>query len=99
MNKLKIMNYENTLVETDIDLDDLSKIEEIEITVRTGDEICDVLYADGRCASYDSADDRIQDFYDGSYILYSQREGINLLKKFAKRKNSYTILRDFWRCE
>ena len=99
MNKLKIMNYENTLVETDIDLDDLSQIQEIRITVITDDEICDILHTDGRRASYDSSDDRIQDFYDGSYILYSQREGINLLKKFAKRKNSYTILRDFWRCE
>lgn len=99
MNKLEIMNYMNVLVKTDIDLDDLSKIETIKITVLTGDEICDVWYTDGRCASYDSADDRIQDFYDGSYILYSQREGINLLEKFTKRKNSYTILWDAWRDE
>lgn len=92
MNKLEIMDYMNALVKTDIDLDDLSKIEEIKITVITGDEICDVLYTDGRRASYDSSDDRIQDFYDGCYILYSQREGINLLEKFTKRKNSCTIL-------
>lgn len=90
-NRLTIMDWNRKKVKTDVDLDRLSEICRIDIDVISGDEIATVIYKDGRRERYDSSDDRLIDYYDLSYCLYSEYERINNLTKFKKRKNSYDV--------
>ena len=91
MQKLVLLDFEDRQVETPVDLEDLENIKEIEIRVITGDEIAVVLYNSGYMKSYDSGRGRIEDFFDGSYMLYHCGVFVTDINKFLNRKNSYEI--------
>ena len=84
------MDYRNTEYDTGVSLDDLSGIDNIQITILSGDEIATVTYKDGDSDMFDSSVTRIMDFFDGSYTLYSN--SINRIEEFNKRKDSYGII-------
>lgn len=88
MKTLKIMDYNDQLVDTGLELN-LDKISKIEIEVISGDEVATVAFTDGKEKTYDSSNERVENIYDGNYILYSKAMGINLLDKWEKRKSSY----------
>ena len=88
MKTLKIMDYDNNVVDTGLELD-LDKILRIDIEVLSGDEVATVTFTDGKKKTYDSSDCRIMDFYDGEYTIYSKSEGINIIDKWEKRESSY----------
>ena len=93
MRPLELMNYRNERLNTDIDLDRLDEISDIHICVISGDEIATVFYNDKTTVTIDSDDltkcnPRIHDDYDGCYILYSAKMGINRLDEFEKRESS-----------
>lgn len=89
---LTIMDFADRKVETEIDLSRLDEIESIYIDVVSGDEIAIVYYKDGRTRSFDSAEGtRIVDFEDGSYLLYDCDMGINRIKEFERRDDSYDV--------
>ena len=97
MRPLELMNYRNERLNTDIDLDRLDEISDIHIFVISGDEIATVFYNDKTTVTIDSDDlternPRINDCYDGCYILYSAKMGINRLDEFERRESSD------WRC-
>lgn len=93
MKVLNLMNYRYNSYPIFIDMDNL---DEITITVISGDEIADILYLDGTSDQIDAADlandHRLMDFWDGSYIVYSVRRGINRMELFTNRENSYSML-------
>lgn len=72
-NLLEIMDYSNIKTKTTIDLNKLDEIFEIRILVITGDEICEVIYENGKRETFDSSDNRMSDFYDGDYVLYNKK--------------------------
>ena len=100
MKCLKLMTYSDKKVKTDIDIEKLSEIDFIEITVVSGDEIATVRYNDGRTVCIDSIilDDnfRLMSFYDGSYYLYDSKNNINHIDEFEKRKSSYDMGKFMW---
>lgn len=83
---MKIYNYENKAVEISIDF---NKVDEITVTILSGDEVLDILYLDGSSEQFDSSNDRITNYFDGTYIPYSVRRGINFLDKWIERTDSY----------
>lgn len=86
---LMLMNYENRLFDTGIELSRLGEdVLSVFITVLSGDEIATVIFEDGHEEEFDSSEDRIMDSYDGSYCLY-QKGVINKLDKFLGRGSSY----------
>lgn len=92
MSKLAIMDCEGICTDTPVDLADLSEIEEIWIKVISGDETCVVFYASGCKGVFDAPNARLVSFYDGAYILYSHEKGINRIKEFERRKDTYEML-------
>ena len=90
-----LMNYLYTSYPVEIELD---KVDEITITVISGDEIMDILYINGSSDNIDAAelakDRRVMPFYDGSYILYSRRCGVDRIKRFMERKDSYEMFEE-----
>lgn len=72
-NLLEIMDYSNIKTKTTINLNKLDEIFEIRILVITGDEICEVIYENGKRETFDSSDNRMCDFYDGDYVLYNKK--------------------------
>lgn len=92
MKVLELMDFTNTKHETDIDLDELDKIDSITISVISGDEIATITYKNGETVSIDAdilADGkRFHDDYDGTYILYSSGS-VNRLDEFEKRSDTY----------
>lgn len=91
MGKLILMDYAGRKVETDFDLSDenLNKVLRIDIEVITGDEIATIIFKDGTKKTYDSATDRMGDFYDGEYCLFNSEKDINLIGLFNSRKKTY----------
>ncbi len=86
---LMLMDYRRRLVDTGIELSRLGEdIEEIFISVLTGDEIATVTFADGHEETFDSSNGRLNDFYDGCYILY-EKGRVNQIGKFLGRSSSY----------
>lgn len=86
---LMLMNYDDRLFDTGIELSRLGEdVLSVFIIVLSGDEIATVLFEDGHEEKFDSSEDRIADFYDGSYCLY-QKGSINRLDKFLGRGSSY----------
>ena len=81
-----ILDYDNKCTNLPIDL---SKVDEITITILTGDEVIDILYLDGSSDHYDSNNERMTSCYDGSYIPYSIRRGIDCYDAWLERKDSY----------
>lgn len=90
MNKyLEIMDYANEKTKTNIDINKLEDILRIDIEVITGDEICTVIYKNGEKDKFDSSKNRMANYFDCEYCLYSNEE--NHIDEFLKRKNSYDI--------
>lgn len=89
MTKLELMNYKgDTVVIEDVDLDKLDDIFMIIIRVVTGDEIAEIIYADGEYGLCDPfASSRSADFDDGGYVLYSSK--YNRIDNFKKRNSTY----------
>ncbi len=81
-----ILDYKNECMNLPIDLD---KVDEITITILSGDEVIDILYLDGSSDHYDSNNERITSYYDGSYIPYSIRKGIDYYEVWLERKDSH----------
>ena len=92
-NILKIMDFDNALTETEIDLDNLEQLSIINVKVLSGDEVVTVYFKDGTTKIWDSSNCRIRDFFDDDYILYSEykskEENEKMLSGFLSRKNSY----------
>ena len=86
--KLKLLDYDGNPFEYEIG--ELEKIKSIELEVISGDEVATIYYKDGTSAVYDTAPDRMMDFFDTSYTVYNE-EGINLFndEKWVNRLDSY----------
>lgn len=86
---LKLLDWNDEITEFDIgDRDDIAMIS---IKVVTGDEIATVIYKNYTIAEFDSGVNRMQDFYDGEYVIYRFDEDNNLIDsdKFKNRTTSY----------
>lgn len=92
MRQFELRDYRNSFYLVPLDID---KIDEIMITVVSGDEIADILYLDGTSDQIDvcefSQDPRLVNYYDGNYIVYSVRRGIDRLDEFDKREDTYSM--------
>lgn len=92
MRQFELRDYKNNFYLVPLDID---KIDEIMITVVSGDEIADILYLDGTSDQIDacklSQDPRLINYYDGNYIVYSVRRGIDRLNEFDKREDTYSM--------
>ena len=92
MKALELMDYTHTKHKTDINLDELDKIDVISINVVSGDEIATIDYKNGETVSIDvdslAGNKRFHDDYDGTYILYFSG-GINRLDEFERRSDTY----------
>ena len=79
--------------------DDIGSIEDIiriEIEVVTGDEVATVVYDDYSIKYFDSAHDRIADYYHGSYEIYNFQTGLNLLESWKDRtSDTYDSLSEY----
>lgn len=75
-----------------VDIGDLDNIKIMAIHVVTGDEILYVLYKDDTEKVFDSSDDRMEDFYDGTYPIYAFGHWLIDKDKFINRKTSYDLL-------
>lgn len=83
---MHILDYKNKCMNLPIDL---TKVDEIMVTILTGDEVVDILYLDGTSDHYDSSEERYTSYFDGSYIPYSIRRGIDYYNDWLKREDSY----------
>ena len=45
----------------------------ISVTILSGDETIDVYYEDGTVEYFDSSDDRIEDHFDGNYVVLGDK--------------------------
>ena len=92
-NILKIMDYNNFLTETEIDLDNMENVSMLNIRVLSGDEILTAHFKDGTTKCWDSSDRRLHNFYDDDYTLYSEyktkEENEKMLNGFLARSSSY----------
>ena len=88
---IKIMNYQNKIVEEEIG--DLNDIGAIFIKVISGDEIAVVIYKDYN-VQYFHSDYASIDFDDGIYCIYNYKDKTDLLSdpKWLNRKDSYEFL-------
>jgi len=94
--KIKILDYTDQPQE--VDVGELENIKQITMSIISGDEILDVEYFDGKTKIFDScSNDRILDFDDGNYILYSEEESINRLNdpRWLDREDSYSFPREY----
>ena len=87
--EVTILDYSSDKVVHEIG--ELESISTIEMEIQSGDEVLIVHYKDGRVIAFDSCEDRILDFFDGSYIVYNEESGTNILndEKWLNRKDSY----------
>lgn len=85
MNKVKILDYENNIYETDVDIEDVNFII---VTVISGDEILSIFTKDDKTINIDSAmlsgNFRFMDLYDYQYIVPTSD-----LAEWNERKNVY----------
>lgn len=94
MTEFEIMDFANRKTKVpDIDLDHLGAISNITIMVVTGDEIAHIIWANGEEEVFDSSNERLVDYYDGSYTLYDAYARIDCIERFLNRKNSYWFQR------
>ena len=63
---IRIYDYDNNVVK--IEIPD-KPIKSIYVTILSGDEIGIIRFEDGTQFDFDTSDDRITDFYDGSYVV------------------------------
>ena len=82
---LKIFNYEGKLFDTEIPV---SEIEELGVTILSGDEIVTITKTDGHVETFDAAmlakNPRFMVFDDGSYIVEKDK-----IQEWIRRENSY----------
>ena len=88
---LVLMDYAGRKVDTGIDLYDV-RLASICIEVVSGDEIATVMLSDGDVYRFDSSDDRIMSFYDGTYVLFGKHHDNR--ERFLKREDSYWMFRE-----
>lgn len=85
MNKVKILDYENNIYETDVDIEEVNFII---VTVLSGDEVLSIFTKDDKTINVDSAmlsgNFRFQDLYDYQYIVPTSD-----LAEWNERKNVY----------
>lgn len=86
---LELLDWNDEI--TEFDIGDRNDIAMISIKVVTGDEIATVIYKNYTVAEFDSGVGRMQDYYDGEYVIYRFDEDNNLIDsdKFKNRKTSY----------
>ena len=70
MKELILLDYRCHKVNTGIDLNKLDDILRIDIEVLSGDEVACIVYKNGDIMRFDSNDDRMLDFNDGSWCIY-----------------------------
>ena len=96
---LSLLAYNNARYDTGVDITKkgLEKLESIEITVLSGDEIATVKYKDGRTETYDSSivgGKRSDDLFDDEYILYREGDDESSYdKRWEKDSPTYETLR------
>lgn len=82
---LKIYDYKDNLFDTKIPL---SEIEEIDVTIISGDEIVSVTTTSGNVRTFDAAllakNPRMMSFYDGSYVVNKEK-----IPEWINRTDSY----------
>ena len=86
--KVKLLDYRYRA--TEVEIGDLDDILCATLEICSGDETLNVIYKDGRIEFFDSADDRIQSFDDGSFIVYADGS-VNLLtsERFINRTKTW----------
>lgn len=86
--KVKLLDYRYRA--TEVEIGDLDNILCAILEICSGDETLNVIYKDGRIEFFDSTDDRIQDFDDGSFIVYADGS-VNLLtsERFINRTKTW----------
>lgn len=85
---IEIMDWQGKKTAVDIDMDEVGAIN---LNIVSGDEILLVVYKDYTTKRFDSSRDRRMDYDDGSYVVFNEAEGINLLEddKWLHRESSY----------
>ena len=82
---LKIYDYRDYLFDTKVPL---SEIEEIDVTIISGDEIVSIITTSGNAKTFDAAflakNPRLLSFYDGSYIVNKEK-----IPEWINRTDSY----------
>lgn len=68
--KFNIYDYDNQPKE--IDTGD-KEINFIHVTVLSGDEVITIHYSDGTIEDYDSSENRLIDYFDGSYDISQEK--------------------------
>lgn len=84
---IKIMDYRGK--ERNIEIKNFENVVKMEIKVLSGDEILNVLYKDYSLEMFDSAEDRLMDFFDDNYTIYDTTKGIDYIENWSKRTSSY----------
>lgn len=86
--KVKLLDYRYR--ETEVEIGDLDNILCAILEICSGDETLNVIYKDGKTKFFDSTDDRIQSFDDGSFIVYADG-AVNLLtsERFINRTKTW----------
>lgn len=86
-----LIDYRGDKTKHEIGSEDEIKTATIEI--RSGDEVLFVLYENGELKNFDSSQNRIWDFDDGCYVVFSKDKGINLFKneKWLNRESSISF--------
>ena len=69
--KITLVDYKDRRV--DFTIKDFEKVFMIEIEVISGDEVAKIIYNDKRVVYFDSCENRIMSFNDGSYMLPLER--------------------------
>jgi len=84
-----LLDYSGAKKNIDINFKD---VDFATIVVVSGDEILDVVFKNGESHSFDSSEDRIFDFFDGSYVLISKGEWRIDPDKWNLRISSYDYI-------
>lgn len=86
--KVKLLDYRYRARE--VEIGDLDNILCAILEIRSGDETLNVIYKGGKTEFFDSTDDRMQDFDDGSFVVYADGS-VNLLtsERFINRTETW----------
>ena len=93
---IKLSEYNGNVTVKNID--DIDAVNEMTITVLSGDEVLDIAYNDGTIEVVDPGmTNRFIDYVDYVYTIYDASESENLIDNpaFMNRKDSYW-LSDIW---
>ena len=89
--KVKLFDYRNRWKEFEIgDLDDILVAT---LDIFSGDETLTVVYKNGKTAFFDSSDDRITSFEDGSYVVYVDGANNTMIsERFINRETTWDMV-------